>query len=279
VTKQDIGSIKIFDRDTKFEITKSAEAKFRAALAAGTEDGVTVSDAVAPGPKEKPASRWDKKPAGDGGDRPERKPWANKSEGAPRGDKPAWKDREGGEKKPWVKRDDAPAGEKKPWVKREDGAPSGEKKPWVKRDKPAFAERSGEAPAKKPWVKKDPSAPKAAWAPASDAHPAAAPARSHGRASPRSSRKAATGPGPPRTPRASRRPRRSRTAEVCRPLIPRGRTFFATVGNKPAPSSVSSRERCEIGSCGPWTTTKARAWTGAACCDAWAGPEPPPSIR
>jgi ATP-dependent RNA helicase DeaD len=182
VTKGDIGSIKIFDRETKFEITTAAEAKFRAAIAAGTEDGVTVSDAVAPGPKEKPASRWDKKPSGDGGDRPERKPWANKTEGgAPRGDKPAWKDREGGEKKPWVKREDsAPAGEKKPWVKRDDSAPAGEKKPWVKRDKPAFAERApkqewADAPAKKPWVKKDPSAPKAAWAPASDAHPAAAP--------------------------------------------------------------------------------------------------------
>jgi len=165
VTKRDIGSIKIFDRETKFEITKEAEAKFRAAIAGGLEEGMTVSDAVAPGPKEKPASRWDKKPH-EGGDRPERKPWANKSEG---GEKPAWKSREGdGEKKPWVKRD-APAG--------------AEKKPWVKRDKPEFAEKTpwagkvdtgGDAPAKKPWVKKDASAPKAAWAPASDAYAAPA---------------------------------------------------------------------------------------------------------
>ena len=184
VTKRDIGSIKIFDRETKFEITKDAEAKFRAAIAAGLEDGVTVSDAVAPGPKEKPASRWDKKPSGDHGDRPERKPWANKSEGD-RGDKPAWKSREGdGEKKPWVKRDAPAGGEKKPWVKREENAPSGEKKPWVKRDKPEFGDKkpwagkadvgSGEAPAKKPWVKKDASAPKTPWAPASDAYPAPA---------------------------------------------------------------------------------------------------------
>ena len=199
VTKGDIGSIKIFDRETKFEITKAAEAKFRAALAAGTEDGVTVSDAVAPGPKEKPASRWDKKPVGEGSDRPERKPWANKTEGgAPRGDKPAWKPRDGDtDKKPWVKRDAPAAGEKKPWVKREDGAPAGdkkpwskgdtpadyagEKKPWVKRDKPESAERqpwAGKvdtgAPAKKPWIKKtdDGVAPKKPWAPASDAHPA-----------------------------------------------------------------------------------------------------------
>ena len=191
VTKRDIGSIKIFDRETKFEITKEAEDKFRAAVAASTEDGVKVESAVAPGPKEKPASRWDKKPAGDGGDRPERKPWANKTEGdrPARTDKPAWKPREGdaekkpwvkredpaGEKKPWVKRDDAATGEKKPWVKRE--APAGEKKPWVKRDDSASAERTpwaGKvdtgAPAKKPWVKKDASSgPKTPWTPSSDA--------------------------------------------------------------------------------------------------------------
>ena len=186
VTKGDIGSIKIFDRETKFEITTAAEAKFRAAIAAGTEDGVTVSDAVAPGPKERPASRWDRKPAGEGphssGDRPERKPWANKSEGGPpRGDKPAWQDREGGEKKPWVKREDsAPAGEKKPWVKREDTAP-GEKKPWAKKtdtDAPERTPWAGKvdtgAPAKKPWVKKDPSAPKTPWVPRDDASAPAA---------------------------------------------------------------------------------------------------------
>jgi len=192
VTKRDIGSIKIFDRETKFEITQDAADKFRAAVAASTEDGVKVESAVAPGPKERPASRWDKKPSGDG-EHPERKPWANKSEGdrAPRGDKPAWKAREGGEgdnkpweKKPWAKRDDAPAGEKKPWVKREDGA--GDKKPWVKKER-AEGERTppaktswagkvetGSAPAKKPWVKKsnDNGGGKSPWAPSSDATPA-----------------------------------------------------------------------------------------------------------
>ncbi len=179
VTKRDIGSIKIFDRETKFEITMEAEAKFRAAVAASTEDGVKVETAVAPGPKEKPPSRWDKKPVGGAGDRPERKPWADKTDRPARADKPAWKQRDGdGEKKPWVKRDDGPTGEKKPWVKRE--APAGDKKPWVKRDDAAPAERApwaGKvetgAPAKKPWVKKDASAPdKKPWAPASDAAPA-----------------------------------------------------------------------------------------------------------
>ena len=169
VTKRDIGSIKIFDRETKFEITKEAEAKFLAAVAASTEEGVKVDTAVAPGPKEKPASRWDKKPVGDAGDRPERKPWADKSQGdrPARADKPAWKSREGEpEKKPWVKRDAAPGGDKKPWVKR-DTAATPERTP------PQKTEWAGKvdtgAPAKKPWVKKDPSAPKAPWAPQSDA--------------------------------------------------------------------------------------------------------------
>ncbi|MBB5745930.1 DEAD/DEAH box helicase [Brevundimonas variabilis] len=184
VTKRDIGSIKIFDRETKFEITKEAEAKFLAAVAASTEDGVKVETAVAPGPKEKPPSRWDKKPVGDAGDRPERKPWADKTERPARADKPAWKPRDGdGEKKPWVKRDEASTGEKKPWVKRE--APAGDKKPWVKREDSASSDRAAPArqdgagkvetgaPGKKPWVKKETSAPeKKPWAPSSDAAPA-----------------------------------------------------------------------------------------------------------
>jgi ATP-dependent RNA helicase DeaD len=144
VTKRDIGAIKIFERETKFEITQEMKAKFEAAIAQGLEDGVKIDPAVKPGPSEKPVSRWDKKPSGDrpGGDRPERKPWKAREEG---GDKPAWKPREDrpeGGKKPWVKRDEAsaPAGDKKPWVKRDDAAaPAGDKKPWVKREDAASA--------------------------------------------------------------------------------------------------------------------------------------------
>ncbi|WP_269514268.1 DEAD/DEAH box helicase [Brevundimonas subvibrioides] len=158
VTKRDIGSIKIFDRETKFEITREAEARFKAAVAASTEDGVTVQDAVAPGPKERPASRWDKTPVGgDRPERPERKPWANKTEGdraprdsAPRGDKPPF------EKKPWVKRDKPEAVERTPWAGKVETGDAPAKKPWVK--------RTADAPTpegKKPWVNRDaaPSAP------------------------------------------------------------------------------------------------------------------------
>ncbi|WP_332639958.1 DEAD/DEAH box helicase [Brevundimonas sp.] len=198
VTKRDIGSIKIFERETKFEITQEMKAKFEAAIALGLEEGVKIDPAVKPGPQEKPVSRWDKKPAG--GDRPDKKPWKAREEG---GDKPAWKareDRPQGEKKPWVKRDDAaPAAEgKKPWVKREEGGdkpawkaredrPTADKKPWAKRDDAAAPAAEGKKPwvkrtpndptppGKKPWVKKPAAEGKTPWAPRSDAEvPAAA---------------------------------------------------------------------------------------------------------
>jgi ATP-dependent RNA helicase DeaD len=201
VTKRDIGSIKIFERETKFEITQEMQAKFEAAIALGLEDGVKIDPAVKPGPSEKPVSRWDKKPAGDRptGDRPEKKPWKAREEG---GDKPAWKPREDrpeGAKKPWVKREDAPpaAEGKKPWVKREETGdkpawkaredrPQGEKKPWVKRDDAPAPATEGKKPwvkrtpndptpeGKKPWVKKHSVAGKTPWAPRSDAEAAPA---------------------------------------------------------------------------------------------------------
>jgi ATP-dependent RNA helicase DeaD len=146
VTKPDVGSIKIFERETKFEITKAAEAKFRAAVAASTEDGVTVSDAVAPGPGEKSLRRFDKPRHEDGG-RPARAPRPPRAEGGP-------------PKKPWTPRPAeaaAPTGasEAKPkWVKRTKDAPAPEgKKPWV--DKPKSA--------KKPWVPKPAAAGDRPW--------------------------------------------------------------------------------------------------------------------
>jgi ATP-dependent RNA helicase DeaD len=174
VTKRDIGSIKIFDRETKFEITLEMKAKFEAAIALGLEDGVKIDPAVKPGPSEKPVGKWDKRPSGDRpqSDRPDKKPWAKREEGS---DKPAWKPREDraeGAKKPWVKRDDSAApADKKPWKAREDAAPASTaegKKPWVKRT-PNDPTPEG----KKPWVKKPPVEGKTPWAPRSDASPGA----------------------------------------------------------------------------------------------------------
>ena len=52
VTKKDIGQIKIFDRETKFEISKEAEMRFTAAIKAAAESGqdqdMRIEPAVAP---------------------------------------------------------------------------------------------------------------------------------------------------------------------------------------------------------------------------------------
>ena len=52
VTKKDIGQIKIFDRETKFEISKEAEQRFTAAIKAAAESGqdqdMRIEPAVAP---------------------------------------------------------------------------------------------------------------------------------------------------------------------------------------------------------------------------------------
>lgn len=152
VTKRDVGSIKIFDRETKFEITAEAEAKFRAAMAQSNDEGVTIQDAVAPAAGEKSLRKWDKPQ----GERPER------------GDKPFRKPRFDGEgsKKPWKAREDRAEGDapKKPWTPRTDreDAPAedaGGKPKWVKRTK------DGPTPeGKKPWIDK-PKGPKKPWQP------------------------------------------------------------------------------------------------------------------
>jgi ATP-dependent RNA helicase DeaD len=172
VTKRDVGSIKIFERETKFEITKDAEAKFRAALTQPNDDGVTIQDAVAPAAGEKSLRKWDKP---GGGDRPER------------GDKPFRKPRADGDapKKPWTPRPEGEAA-KKPWKAREDRVEGGAPKaPWAPRpdrdaapaaeagDKPKWVKRTKDAPTpagKKPWVEK-PRADRKPWAPRDAATP------------------------------------------------------------------------------------------------------------
>jgi ATP-dependent RNA helicase DeaD len=52
VTKKDIGEIRIFDRETKFEISREAEPRFREAIkAAGQAGDMRVEPAGAPGPR------------------------------------------------------------------------------------------------------------------------------------------------------------------------------------------------------------------------------------
>lgn len=177
VTKRDVGSIKIFDRETKFEITREAEAKFRAALTQANDEGVTIGDAVAPAAGEKSLRKWDK-PQGDRperGDKPFRKP--REDGDAPRKSWKAREDRPDGDaqKKAWKPREERTEGAapKQPWTPRTDreaapapAADGGEKK-WVKRTKDAPTPDG-----KKPWV--DKKGPKKPWTPRAEGSPTAA---------------------------------------------------------------------------------------------------------
>jgi len=51
VTKKDIGAIRIFDRETKFEISRDVVDHFAAALAASPKEPIRIEPAGAPGPK------------------------------------------------------------------------------------------------------------------------------------------------------------------------------------------------------------------------------------
>jgi ATP-dependent RNA helicase DeaD len=77
VTKKDIGSIRIFDHETKFEISREREASFREAVkAAGENKGARIEPTNAPGPKPPRAEEGGapyKKPYGKGA-KPPHKP-------------------------------------------------------------------------------------------------------------------------------------------------------------------------------------------------------------
>jgi ATP-dependent RNA helicase DeaD len=85
VTKMDIGQIRIFDRETKFEITKDAEARFLAAIATAPKDKMRIEPSVAPGPKSGPPRAHGGPPKHAGGPA---KPAGDKPPYA--GDKPKW---------------------------------------------------------------------------------------------------------------------------------------------------------------------------------------------
>ena len=65
VTKKDIGLIKIFDRETKFEISREVEGRFREAVkAAATAGDIRIEPAGAPGPQAaRPAPRPGRPPS------------------------------------------------------------------------------------------------------------------------------------------------------------------------------------------------------------------------
>ncbi|HEY9236487.1 MAG TPA: DEAD/DEAH box helicase [Phenylobacterium sp.] len=95
VTKKDIGSIRIFDRETKFEIAKEIEAKFAEAIRATAEDEIKIERAGPPGAPS---------PRGGGGGKGEPRPFRKPFKGppgapGPKSGKPPWK-KKAGEKRP-----------------------------------------------------------------------------------------------------------------------------------------------------------------------------------
>jgi ATP-dependent RNA helicase DeaD len=54
VTKKDIGQIRIFDRETKFEIIAETEARFRQAVKGAAEGDIRIEPAAAPPAADRP---------------------------------------------------------------------------------------------------------------------------------------------------------------------------------------------------------------------------------
>ena len=179
VTKRDIGAIRIFERETKFEITRAAVERFTHAIQTPADDGMKIEPTVAPAPKERTAPPRGNRPPAEARSN-DRKPFKPREGGSFEGKKP-WgkKPYEGGSsegaKKPWEKKsrsnDATPAGGDKPWRKgprpEASAASSGSDKPWQKgpgRDEAAVAAGSDKPWAKgprgpkpdgdRPWVKK-----------------------------------------------------------------------------------------------------------------------------
>ncbi|MBI5940390.1 MAG: DEAD/DEAH box helicase [Caulobacterales bacterium] len=120
VTKKDIGQIRIFDNETKFQISEEMSPRFAEAVKATAADDIKVTPSTMPtskdfGPKKKFADRPDRGPRPERAERPARPEWKDRpekpafAERAPRPDKPAYADR--------APRAEAPARESTPYVK------------------------------------------------------------------------------------------------------------------------------------------------------------------
>ena len=158
VTKREIGAIRIFDADTKFEIMQSVAAKFAAAIAKPNDEDIKITSADGSSPDRKPSFKKE----GDFGkntdykkDNGFKKPWkesAPRAENAPAPEKSfAPEAKKPFERKPWQK--DAAQAAPYPSKKAD-----GDRKPWQK-DRPKTAE--SDAPKRdfepKPWQKSAPS--------------------------------------------------------------------------------------------------------------------------
>lgn len=162
VTKSDIGVIRIFDRETKFEIARETAAKFADIVKGVAEGDVRIEPTSPPSLNtDRPKRDFTPRPRGEHGDKPK---WDKKprSEG-----KPKWEGKPRPEGKPKWEPRDKPEGEAKPkWQ----GKPNADGK-WVAKPKWAGKPKA-EAAARARWegqAKTEGATTKARPAPAPDA--------------------------------------------------------------------------------------------------------------
>ena len=99
ISKPQIGSIRTFPEETRFEIAKTHEKAFREAVAASKEE-VKITPSEAPTPGSMKASRFAGKPRREDGDRPFKKPPFKRAEGGEGDARPPYK------KKPYAPKAD-----------------------------------------------------------------------------------------------------------------------------------------------------------------------------
>ncbi len=155
VTKKDIGQIRIFDNETKFQISEEMSPRFAEAIKATAAEDIKVTPSTMPTSKDFGPKKRDSAPRGDRperAERPARPEWKDRpekpafAERAPRPDKPAYADRAPRPDKPAyadrAPRADAPVRESSPYVKprvaRED-RPAAPAKPRREYDRPRDA--------------------------------------------------------------------------------------------------------------------------------------------
>ena len=162
ITKKDIGSIRIFDYDTKFEISAEAATKFGAAVQSTVREDVSITPTTAPAPRgERPPRTYEPRdpnapprefkprpPRVEGDERPQRPPFKKRFEDADRPQRD-FKPRAPREDRPYspVEQEDRP---KRAFKPRHDERPQDERP----RDfKPRAPRTEGDAP-KKPFKKR-----------------------------------------------------------------------------------------------------------------------------
>jgi len=191
LTKKDIGQIRIFDTETKFQISEEMAGKFLENAAANPEKDVKVESSTPPTSKDFTArAERSERPQ-----RAERPSWKDKAPRADGAERPAWKDKapraEGAERPAW--KDKAPradSAERPAWkdkAPRTEGAPRPE---W--KDKPRAAAAPDRAPRpewkdKAPRTERTERPARTEWKPRDDAPAAGGPKRAPRDASARES--------------------------------------------------------------------------------------------